>query len=333
MKLSYYYYILCTVRIIFTLFPQTGYIHPDEHFQGPEIVYGDIFNFRVHQAWEFTDEKPIRNIVFPYFITGFPSLLTDFLGIKNLHGTFLFPYFMLVLPRIIMCSLSFLNDLLIYRTCIFVKKDYKIPLLCKFKNPNENDYATAIKLSFILGLTFALGIFNRPTFVCFAAFPILVFLFFLLRMQGGVYSSLSYIHSSLQSRTNSAVVFYKTYMPPRYVLGLTESQKDISVYDFAGIDENGFEDLLNNLILQSEPQYVYVIIPHEISIYIRNLSIFQSNYKFVARKSLFPHLSTESLPKLSDLINVILSKSSFWQKMSQIKKFLSIHILIFKTNI
>ncbi|GFQ89189.1 mannosyltransferase [Trichonephila clavata] len=210
MKLSCYY-ILCAVRIIFTLLPQTGYIHPDEHFQGPEIVYGDIFNFKIHQAWEFTDEKPIRNIVFPYFITGFPSLVANFLGIKYLHGTFLFPYFMLVLPRIIMCSLSFLND----------------------------------------------------------------------------------------SRSNSAVIFYKTYMPPRYVLGLTERQKDISIHDFAGIDEDGLEDLLNSLILQSKPQYVYAIIPHETSIPIQNLFVFQKNYKFVARKCLFPHLSTESLPKLN----------------------------------
>ncbi|GFY45509.1 mannosyltransferase [Trichonephila inaurata madagascariensis] len=228
MKLSWYH-ILCVFRIIFTLFPQTGYIHPDEHFQGPEIVYGDIFNFKIHQAWEFTDEKPIRNIVFPYFITGLPSLLANFLGIKYLHGTFLFPYFML-------------------------------------------------------------------------------------------------------SRSNSAVIFYKTYMPPRYVLGLTESQKDISIHDFAGVDEDNLKDLLNSLILQSKPQYVYAIIPNEMSIPIQNLSIFQTNYKFVARKCLFPHLSTESLPKLSEVINVILSKLSFWQKMTQIKKFLSIHVLIFKRN-
>lgn len=45
------YRILCVLRIVLTLIPQSGYIHPDEHFQGPEIVYGicyfnSIFSFR-----------------------------------------------------------------------------------------------------------------------------------------------------------------------------------------------------------------------------------------------------------------------------------------------
>lgn len=34
------YRILCVFRIVLTLIPQYGYIHPDEHFQGPEVVYG-----------------------------------------------------------------------------------------------------------------------------------------------------------------------------------------------------------------------------------------------------------------------------------------------------
>ena len=39
------YQVLCVLRIVLTLIPQSGYIHPDEHFQGPEIVYGILLLF------------------------------------------------------------------------------------------------------------------------------------------------------------------------------------------------------------------------------------------------------------------------------------------------
>ena len=34
------YWLLVVVRIVLTLLPQTGYIHPDEYFQSLEIVTG-----------------------------------------------------------------------------------------------------------------------------------------------------------------------------------------------------------------------------------------------------------------------------------------------------
>ncbi|CAF3930807.1 unnamed protein product [Adineta steineri] len=36
-----WYFIGVIIRIIWTLiYPQQGYIHPDEFFQGPEVVFG-----------------------------------------------------------------------------------------------------------------------------------------------------------------------------------------------------------------------------------------------------------------------------------------------------
>ncbi|KAH8148141.1 uncharacterized protein LAJ45_07905 [Morchella importuna] len=56
------YLFLALVRLYFALSP--SYIHPDEHFQGPEVIAGDIFDWRITKTWEFTSAAPIRS-VFP----------------------------------------------------------------------------------------------------------------------------------------------------------------------------------------------------------------------------------------------------------------------------
>ena len=37
----------CAVRVVWTLYGQNGYIHPDEFFQGPEVVAGDVLDLKV----------------------------------------------------------------------------------------------------------------------------------------------------------------------------------------------------------------------------------------------------------------------------------------------
>ncbi|GIY99492.1 hypothetical protein CEXT_697971 [Caerostris extrusa] len=121
-------------------------------------------------------------------------------------------------------------------------------------------------------------------------------------------------------------------MPPRYLLGLTKDQKYTEVYDFAGVDPGYLEILTSNLEFQSEPKYIYAIIPHGMNSSIRDMSIFKSKYKYFNRKFIFPHLSTENLPKINELTNVILSNSSVGTKFLQIKRMLSICVLIFKAS-
>lgn len=36
------YWVLAALRIILTLIPQTGYIHPDEYFQSIEVIFGKL---------------------------------------------------------------------------------------------------------------------------------------------------------------------------------------------------------------------------------------------------------------------------------------------------
>ncbi|KAK9318433.1 Alg9-like mannosyltransferase family-domain-containing protein [Lipomyces starkeyi] len=67
------YLILLIVRFYFTLSP--SYIHPDEHFQGPEILAGDIFGWNVTKTWEFTTDYPIRSILPLWLAYGFPMTI------------------------------------------------------------------------------------------------------------------------------------------------------------------------------------------------------------------------------------------------------------------
>ncbi|KAF2731247.1 GPI mannosyltransferase 4 [Polyplosphaeria fusca] len=71
------YFLLILVRIYFALSP--SYLHPDENFQGPEVIAGRVFSYPVHQTWEFTSDTPIRS-TFPLWLAyGWPMYLLRWL--------------------------------------------------------------------------------------------------------------------------------------------------------------------------------------------------------------------------------------------------------------
>ncbi|KAG7290692.1 alpha 1,2 mannosyltransferase [Staphylotrichum longicolle] len=75
------YLFLVLVRLWFALSP--SYLHPDENFQGPEVIAGEIFSYPVRHTWEFTSDNPIRS-VFPLWpVYGLPMLLLRWLWIGN----------------------------------------------------------------------------------------------------------------------------------------------------------------------------------------------------------------------------------------------------------
>lgn len=39
------YWIFAALRILLTILPQTGYIHPDEYFQSIEVIAGEFHHF------------------------------------------------------------------------------------------------------------------------------------------------------------------------------------------------------------------------------------------------------------------------------------------------
>ncbi|KAF2474332.1 glycosyltransferase family 22 protein, partial [Lindgomyces ingoldianus] len=71
------YFLLILVRIYFAMSP--SYLHPDENFQGPEVIAGRVFSYPVHETWEFTSAHPIRSS-FPLWLAyGSPMYLLRWL--------------------------------------------------------------------------------------------------------------------------------------------------------------------------------------------------------------------------------------------------------------
>ena len=56
----------------------TGYIHPDEHFQTIEVIAGDVLELDTHRTWEFNVTAPLRSPSVSYGLFGVPLTLLKF---------------------------------------------------------------------------------------------------------------------------------------------------------------------------------------------------------------------------------------------------------------
>lgn len=102
------YLFLLLLRLWFAISP--SYLHPDENFQGPEVIAGQIFSYPVKLTWEFTSENPIRS-VFPLWpIYGLPMLLLRWLWIGNGNDGEIPPIAVFFALRLLMLTLSFVLE-------------------------------------------------------------------------------------------------------------------------------------------------------------------------------------------------------------------------------
>ncbi|KAG8229662.1 hypothetical protein J437_LFUL008595 [Ladona fulva] len=111
-----------------TIFPQAGYIHPDEYFQSVEVVAGDVLGVDVVHSWEFNTSLPIRSIVFPYLVSWLPFYM-ERNYLQNERNGFIPPYFLFIGPRLIVFLLSLINDYCLYSTCYIYGQNYKARLM------------------------------------------------------------------------------------------------------------------------------------------------------------------------------------------------------------
>ncbi|OLL21633.1 GPI mannosyltransferase 4 [Neolecta irregularis DAH-3] len=84
------YGLLVLFRLYFAF--QPSYIHPDEHFQGPEVlagISGDLFKWETIKTWDFSSDKPIRGIL-PLWIFYAIPLLSTHLSRAYLNPTSIF---------------------------------------------------------------------------------------------------------------------------------------------------------------------------------------------------------------------------------------------------
>lgn len=100
--------LLVLVRLWFALSP--SYLHPDENFQGPEVIAGEIFSYPVRRTWEFTSEHPIRS-VFPLWpVYGLPMLLLRWLWVGHGNDGEVPPIAVFWTLRVLMFVLSFVLE-------------------------------------------------------------------------------------------------------------------------------------------------------------------------------------------------------------------------------
>lgn len=92
---------------------------------------GDVFSVDVARTWEFNPKFPIRNMLVPQLVFGPPLYLLRFLTPyteRYLNVDLCTPYYLLTVPRLVLCLLSFINDYCIYRICVLYGHNYKTRL-------------------------------------------------------------------------------------------------------------------------------------------------------------------------------------------------------------
>lgn len=188
------YLFLALVRLYFALSP--SYIHPDEHFQGPEVIAGDIFDWRITKTWEFTSAAPIRS-VFPLWAAyGIPMHLVRWIMPGDESPSPMLVFYSL---RILFFLISFVLEDWAIQELIASPRGRRISLLLlassyvtwtyqthTFSNSIEtigvawslvlirrisSSKDTAWLSSAALGFTVIFSIFNRITFPAFLLLP------------------------------------------------------------------------------------------------------------------------------------------------------------------
>ncbi|KAH0525093.1 hypothetical protein TsFJ059_007507 [Trichoderma semiorbis] len=190
------YLLLVLIRLYFALSP--SYLHPDENFQGPEVIAGQIFSYPVRHTWEFTSETPIRS-VFPLWpVYGLPMLLLRWLWIGNGQDGDVPPIAVFWTLRCLMFLLSFVLEDWALQEQIGSTRHHRIAGLLvassyvtwtfqthTFSNSIETlavlwslvliqrilDPHSSILSSVVLGMVVVFGIFNRVTFPAFLILP------------------------------------------------------------------------------------------------------------------------------------------------------------------
>ncbi|KAK5090073.1 alpha 1,2 mannosyltransferase [Lithohypha guttulata] len=138
------YLLLLFLRVYFAF--SSSYLHPDEIFQGPEVVAGELFAFHNVRTWEWTVAKPIRS-VFPLWpVYGLPMALLKALWSREGDGV--------VSPSVIYYTLRFVMFVL-----CFVLEDWAIYELVH--SPRKRKDAVTLVASSYVTWTFQTHTFSN----------------------------------------------------------------------------------------------------------------------------------------------------------------------------
>ncbi|XP_006869503.1 PREDICTED: GPI mannosyltransferase 4 [Chrysochloris asiatica] len=195
------------LRVVWCLLPQTGYVHPDEFFQSPEVMAEDILGMEAERPWEFGPSSSCRTVVFPLLTSGSAFWLLRIWEQLGLWPGRVSGYMLLVGPRLLLTALSFALDGTVYHlapllgaerwnalvllagsyvTLVFYTRTFSNTIeglffawLLVLVSPRLAGRLTCKQPapspwwhSWLLGGVVAAGFFNRPTFLAFALVPL-----------------------------------------------------------------------------------------------------------------------------------------------------------------
>lgn len=192
MRHTHLYIVLLGVRLFFTL--QKSYLHPDELFQGPELIVRDLLkSTETTLTWEFDGAMAIRSVVPIYFFYGPLAWLYTSIKGGSVSSVGLYYAFRVqqLLWSVVMDALVYVvsgrqSAVLLFWASSFVSWVW-------FTHTFSNSHEAILVLSvlhlsktrsnfgfMVMGGLAALGLFTRISFIAFMV-PLLVDLFRQLR--------------------------------------------------------------------------------------------------------------------------------------------------------
>ncbi|NWH65860.1 PIGZ mannosyltransferase, partial [Geococcyx californianus] len=254
--------LLGALRAAWCLLPQAGYLHPDEFFQAPEVMAGDILNLQVYYPWEFLSGSPCRTVVFPLMTSGVAYWVIKSLQQLDLCSSCVNSYTLLVLPRLLFTVFSFVLDYSVYRlapfwgadpwkalvllagsyvTLVFYTRTLTnalegllLALLMVLVSPGKSDGSLVQPASSpLIGIVTTAGFFNRPTFLAFALMPLLYWAGSVVTSQKSIKTAVHHFLKLVLCACFTAIVFvtadtiYFTSMGLDNLYSIRESPFDV----------------------------------------------------------------------------------------------------------
>ncbi|NXS06520.1 PIGZ mannosyltransferase, partial [Neodrepanis coruscans] len=228
--------LLAALRAGWCLLPQAGYLHPDEFFQAPEVMAGDILNLQVYYPWEFLSSFPCRTVVFPLMTSGVSYWAIKSLQQLDLCSSCINSYTLLVSPRLLFTVFSFILDYSVYRlapfwevdlwkalvllagsyvTLVFYTRTFTNTLegllfallMVLISSRKSNGSSAEPTNSPLIGVITTAGFFNRPTFLAFALMPLLYWAGLIVDSQKSLKTIINHFLKLILCACFTAIVF------------------------------------------------------------------------------------------------------------------------------
>ncbi len=268
-------------------------------------IYENIMNYRFEELLKSLVITPLNFVKY--------NLNPSNLANHGLHP----PYFHMLVSVPLAFSLL---GIFAYIHVFKILKETLISIKNKTQQPLMNVFEAIMILSFVVPLlAFSLIPHQEPRFLIPSLIPLCFLygnrifqtkfyfsLWLLINLvlialygfihQSGVTKGLFSIHQIIQQNNDKPLdfVFSRTYLPPRHLLNIPNSSKNIHIHDLSILEfPNSLDNKINEIKTENRDNF-YLLIPSCLTSQLRDLFI-KHNLKFELIKQLFPHFTFEDL--------------------------------------